>query len=648
MNSKKLSIKALEIFLNDGLVLLIYRSRRFLTRIIGDYIEFVRYVWMGSRRIIKNDALEFVFLDEVDVLLEVPNFTALDKYVNKTFCLLELTWVDCGRGVTKKDLVGSLRLESVNQSNQKYSFTLLKLVSDDYRFCDWALSQLPKQNWPLDVWASRIEFGSDGRDIKHAWELGRLNWLPQIAVSASQRQKQPDWQTKVYRECYDVVLDFMAFNPVGFGVHWICPMDISIRLINILITMQLLGKKMRQYDPKSFDCAIEICILHKQWIESHLEDWDVRTNHYLSNLLALSIFESMFTHPSRNEVLPSLVFDRLFEEVDSQFLTDGGHFERSLGYHNMLTEGIALFLWLLSKTKGDALKRQLVSRKKTVIEKISRAFVLSELTTVCDGSYPLIGDFDSGSFVKIYPRYLKLNELERIFRGNIPPDLADPEYEATFVNFSCLKFISLARDGWDLEPNIEVNKMVFGLGSFKNIETEACMDVSKWAVDTSNFEFYSFPDFGLVMFGDARWFFSVRAIGELPSYGHGHLHEDQLSVCIWNDGVWYWADPGSGTYTGDKFVRNVYRSVLGHFPTRQIFPVCNSFHHEDIFGSLEIPPVNVESKETCRGKTIEFAVENQLLLSIIVGATEVSIKFKNNQKNMEQFQLPVSFNYGLY
>jgi hypothetical protein len=78
----------------------------------------------------------------------------------------------------------------------------------------------------------------------------------------------------------------------------------------------------------------------------------------------------------------------------------------------------------------------------------------------------------------------------------------------------------------------------------------------------------AYPDFGLYLLRSPRLFVAVRC-GHIGQGGFGgHAHNDQLSLVLQVDGRDLVADPGVYRYTVDAEERRRYRSVQAHFAPR--------------------------------------------------------------------------------
>ena len=124
-------------------------------------------------------------------------------------------------------------------------------------------------------------------DVKLIWELNRH----QFGVTR------------------DMVDDWRAQNPVGFGINWVSAMEVALRLI---AWVELFGRQEWMAD-------------HARFIRHNLSsDWVPRNNHLIAEAAALSLWDGT-PHPW------------LRQAADEQFFSDGVHREQSVAYHHFVT-----------------------------------------------------------------------------------------------------------------------------------------------------------------------------------------------------------------------------------------------------------------------------------------------------------------------
>ncbi|HEY8601369.1 MAG TPA: alginate lyase family protein [Thermomicrobiales bacterium] len=124
--------------------------------------------------------------------------------------------------------------------------------------------------------------------------------------------------------------DWIAANPPAAGDGW-HPYTVSLRLVNWIHAAQhLLGADTDSPDP-FLPRLLASMAQQARYLARNLE-LDVRGNHLLENLRALLACAHFFAgaEPARWR---KLALRHLEREIAEQILPDGGHFERSPGYH---------------------------------------------------------------------------------------------------------------------------------------------------------------------------------------------------------------------------------------------------------------------------------------------------------------------------
>lgn len=172
-----------------------------------------------------------------------------------------------------------------------------------------------------------------------------------------------------------LISDWIDNNPYPCEDAWE-PYTTSLRIINWI----------------EYFCTLPPEHIHGSWLESlytqghyltrHIE-WHIDANHLLKNCIALVIWSHYFTGDFAKQWQSKSLeyFRRLCTE---QFNSDGGHYERSPMYHNIL-------LWHLLDVYGCITQNtnQDFSWLATVIK---NALNYSEIMTLPDGRFPLLKD----------------------------------------------------------------------------------------------------------------------------------------------------------------------------------------------------------------------------------------------------------------
>lgn len=127
----------------------------------------------------------------------------------------------------------------------------------------------------------------------------------------------------------DLIESWIQRNPRGQGVGWE-PYPLSLRIIN-WIKWDLSGGGLSSRAQQSL--LEQACFLEKN-LEFH-----ILGNHLFSNAKALCFAGAYFRGPQA-ERLREKGLKILNEQIKEQFLSDGGHFERSTMYHSLALEDV--------------------------------------------------------------------------------------------------------------------------------------------------------------------------------------------------------------------------------------------------------------------------------------------------------------------
>ena len=419
-------------------------------------------------------------------LIKLPQLI-INRYLHHQFDLLGSGWTRIHHGMDVRGLEGyryqgskKINADSkglwlankINQSNLSESKKIWQLVDSSYVPIDWQLDFKSGYRWSEKTWYKYISHGKKkGVDIKVPWELARMQHLPQMALKYINLLTNSKQKEQLPKEFRNQILDFLATNPPHFGVNWSCPMDVSIRASNWLLTYDLFRSSGFVFDKEFEDLFIQSIINHGHNIVNNLE-WSKadRANHYLADIAGL-VFISSFL-PSSKETDAWLAFSvqELINEVGHQFYPDGSNFEGSTSYHRLSSEMVifstALILGLsperqaklkdydckylkTSRNKPNLKKAPLLfysfpnsslsSQELTLFpawyfEKIERMIDFTVDMIKPDGHFPQIGDNDSGRFFKLSPSFksIKVSEAKQIF-GNLKGYKELPDDEIYFM-----------------------------------------------------------------------------------------------------------------------------------------------------------------------------------------------------------------------
>lgn len=416
-----------------------------------------------------------------------------------------------------------------------------------------------------------------GVDPRVPWELGRLQFLPALAVLASLGEGAGtalEWARLR-------LLDFLLQNPPGYGIQWASPLEVALRAVSL----QLFGDFSRTLQPGDTTVEQELrqsLLEHGEFLMHHLE-WNggLRGNHYLGNIVGLlSLGAGLRGIPIADTWLAFGVRE-LIGEVLTQFLPDGGHWEGSVYYHRFALEMVlygTVLVLALPPERLQALRWYEVClwRGERPLapppvpeyplagagrcspfppeywERLQAAVRFATALTKPNGTAPQIGDHDSGRWLKPVPRWIR-----------VPPRVR----ETAVVPAPCSAVAELWENSRDMTPTL-------GLAALLCCECPPMWSQQPEAgllPQTPVLEFSgaasveAFPDFGLVVYRWGDFFLAVRCGGLTdmhPSGGHAHCDQLSLELALGDSDIL--VDPGTYCYGRSAEWRNRFRSTAAH------------------------------------------------------------------------------------
>jgi len=496
-----------------------------------------------------------------------------DKILYHEFNFLGSGWTNA----SMKDYSGQSGREhwlktNISSANLEEAIAINGLMTTkNYEFIDWQSDFKSGFRWNIKSLSQSIKYGNVlGADIKVPWELGRLQHLPELALAGFLSDNETFDDVKVYfDEFCSQIIDFVSSNPPRFGTQWMTSMDVAIRAVNMLVAYDLFKSYLEVKNPDFIQIFKKSIYEHGLHIINHTE-WSegMRGNHYLANLAGL-IFIAAYL-PSDNETDSWLFFgiSELMNEIFYQFNEDGGNFEASIPYHFLSSEIVFFSLILLlyipkkridkllqfgdnTKLAGKRIKCSITNNdliginekgnifyKHKLIKKINSIGEFCKVNLKSSGNVDLIGDDDSGRFLKFTPSKIELKNIQ-----------FENRYASVVMIYDHLA--ELLEKG-TIREKINPARLL-------KIDTEN----QKHEI-SSQPKVHNFKDFGLCIFKNDLYQLSIRC-GSVGQKGKGgHSHNDQLSFCLDVKGKEVFVDSGTYCYTSDAKTRNRFRSTASH------------------------------------------------------------------------------------
>ena len=430
-----------------------------------------------------------------------------------------------------------------------------------YRPIDWMFDPRARKRFPGKFMSRdwNPEIMRPGlADIKFPWELARCQHWPCLGQAYRLTGDEA-----YAREIAEELEDFMEANPVGYGVNWICTMDVSIRAVNWLFGLELV-KHSAELSSDFWAHACDALYVHGNFIHANLENtYEVTSNHFLSNLVGLYYLSLFFGHLPRAQEWKRFCRGSLEHEMVAQVLDDGADFESSVPYHRLVTE---LFLGAarLAEINDEPFSTNYRARLLKMVE-----FLTGVMRP--DGLLPVIGDADDG----------RLHVLSGYGAWN-PQDGRHLLGPAAFL---------CDRREW------------LHCG-----DPPAIWEAAWWGFDIDGITAGNqppppavilYPDAGLAVARNDQAYLVITN-GRVGTKGFGnHKHNDQLAFEYHLQGVPVLVDAGSYVYTSDPAARNLFRSVTYHNTLRIDGVEPNEMRPEWLFRLFEqAHPVHDGFEET--------------------------------------------------
>ncbi len=392
-----------------------------------------------------------------------------------------------------------------------------ELLDDNYSRVDWHVDFKTGYRWCNNQYypESRNYVTCLGADIKVPWELSRAQHLPSLAIAYLLTNK-----SEYAEEVYSQIIDWISYNPLCKGPNWNCPMDVGIRAANWLVALEL----VKQYKPsenlKKLEFILASLIQHLDYLWNNFE-WTSKltSNHYLSDIAGFLFCVVYIPELKKKSVYQNFVRTEFSLEIVKQFYQDGMNAEGSLPYHRLVLELFAYSFELAQKNEIDF--------GVEFKNRLAQSFFFTEAVMTEQGSFPQIGDNDSGIFLK-FNQY-KLSEYSYLNR--LAVFLQDPQSRV-----------------FSGATNIE--NVLFGSSEEKSRPDKK--------------ELIQFKESGISVIKTPSVYLAFYHGRNGQKGNGGHCHNDRLSFTLNYLGQELITDPGTGVYTANPEKRNLFRSTQYH------------------------------------------------------------------------------------
>ena len=396
---------------------------------------------------------------------------------------------------------------------------------------EYFVSERP--NWFLDYknlinfpranihWSDCRDTSKEG-DIKECWEISRWNWAPTLARAFL-------LTGKIYYLKYldNLIENWCQNNACNGGINWLCGQEISIRLINAMLSWKLLDSNQNNLYPNLLAKRIEFTVLHLKRIKQTIYYAKAQSNnHWITESAALFIGGNWLMQKSNSYYKDAKNWadigrKELEKSLEKLVLKDGSFTQQSITYHRFVLD-------ILSQVEIWRNSLNLIPLNNSYQKKFT--LLINWLYTFVDrisGDAPNLGAND-GSYC------FQLHDLSpRDFRPTLQlcSSLSDSFENLFYDSERCNEpLIWLNQIEKIFKKNINLKSKIFYEGGYINFQSKN----NSW---------------GLL---------------RLPKYSYRPSQNDPLHFDFWYKGINILRDGGSYSYNASKKLTDYFSGIESH------------------------------------------------------------------------------------
>ncbi len=386
-------------------------------------------------------------------------------------------------------------------------------------------------------------------DVRGLWELGRLQSLPLLAAAARLTPPAAARGGGRYADAaLDLLADFRAANPVGWGPHWIAGLESGLRIFSLLWTWQLLP-------PAALGEAATLLLTaalreNGRFTAAHLSEKAVANNHLLGEAAALYCLGAALPVFPESVEWGAQGREILVRELPLQLLADGVLAEQAVEYHRFVLDFLVQCL-LWGRAAGDPAAEDWLPPLAAMLKPLAAL-------TGPDGLLVPLGDDDAGRILRLEDGPRRDARGVLALAGRLLGTEALGVDTAAFARSLPLAGEALWLAGPALAAGPTAGRGRLAPAAPGGGAAPACLvhfpvagwHVARWGSPAGPAEL---PGGHLV----------VKA-GPMGRGGAGHSHADALSLCLAFGGRPLLVEAGTYLYNGPQQWRDHFRSAAAH------------------------------------------------------------------------------------
>jgi hypothetical protein len=423
--------------------------------------------------------------------------------------------------------------------DQQNRATILEIANDamnnHFELLGSGKIKLDPINWHIDfksgyVWDNGlfykkykiIDINNDA-DVKLPWELSRASFFLSLG-QAYLLTKDDKYANKIVQ----LISHWIDENKLMHSINWTCTMDVSIRAVNWMYALNMIVDSAAL----TYEVIAKVhrsLLEHGFYIFNNLEkSFPFSANHYASNIAGLLFIGSLYKDAHFGSVWYNFAKEEYGQELRSQVLPNGVHFEKSISYHRLMVE-LFIYPYLVMKRNNEFVEIDLEYKLQSMFN-----FTFHYLRN--DGTAPMIGDDDNARLL-------------------------------SFTNF----------DFFNHEYLLNISNAIFNTKFYSSIKN--CPEVFFLCAENSNqlnleeylkpsSVFYKDVGFTIMRNDDYYIFINNSGLSKHPNarkkINGTHTHCDLLSFDYSIGNNHFIVDPGTYVYTSSAKLRNEFRSTSKH------------------------------------------------------------------------------------
>ncbi len=421
-------------------------------------------------------------------------------------------------------------LKEANE-NLKHRFQILGYTIEAEEKIDWHIDYVSGFRWPKGTFFGKyvqVDLNNDA-DVKIPREISRAHYFLRIGEAYLLTGDE-----RYTSEFVTQIEDWIEENPLMYSINWGCTQDVAIRIANwtYALNMFIDSPLITEEFLKKFFVS---CYQHAWFISKNLErSYRWNANHFDGDIVGFLFVSLLFKDIDKQAKEWFLTSKyELYKAIREQVLPSGVFYEKSVGYHRLVTEFFFYSCILLQKN-GEIIPQDIWYRIRSMVY-----FTLHYQSNT--GLAPVIGDQDDA---RLLPFSIQQNTDHRYLLT----------LGAIFFKDSYLKQHASSEGMSD--AFFLIGKEARNI--YDNLRTDNMPLVSK-----------AFEDAGFYIMRNERFYVFINHSGQSfyqddPFVGGAHTHADMLSFELHIDNQPIIVDTGSYLYTSNRTERNYHRSTRMH------------------------------------------------------------------------------------